>query len=337
MQLLRPAEPRDFDDPVERQETLGPNFDRVLARLQLHGTEGRGADHRLVDGNQHIVDGLGQNDEIPRQLAHIQLNRFAWFVPDDETLRDIVVAGLPDLDRVIAPAQQHPLPERQAEPATFDRQAVGFLRAHFEVDRLGAEQQIRDDDEQSDDHAENRAERATPGVFPRSRSRVEGATKRGRCNGLIGRLRLGIGQFRRLGNVGAVLEPNVEGQLAAAGANGDATAVVLQLVAVNEPTACRERVAVKRQRLRATDRLHERRAVEQVDQCDGRTAGSRQANLAVAPGAYAQWQVGGAEATLTLDVPDNKLIETQIASSQRTMIGCMSISGATRNSSLTSR
>ena len=42
-------------------------------------------------------------------------------------------------------------------------------------------------------------------------------------------------------------------------------------------------------------------------------------------------------ATLTFDVTDIKMIETQIVSSQRTTTGCSSTSGATLNSSRTSR
>ncbi len=144
-------------------------------------------------------------------------------------------------------------------------------------------------------------------------------------------------EFRRLGHISAVLEPDLERQSIVAGRDADFTAEEPQHVAIAQARARRERFAVDLYRIGAPERLHEGRTVQQVQQQDGASARSRQAQLAIGAGPYTQRQVGRIYATFTFDVANIEILETQIASSQRTTTGCKSISGATRNSSRTSR
>ena len=146
-----------------------------------------------------------------------------------------------------------------------------------------------------------------------------------------------VGQLRGLGHISAVLEPNLEDQPILAGPNDDVAAVEQQLVLVLQAAAGGERLAIELHAGIATDGLHERHAVEEVEQHDRAAAGAGQAQRAIAAGPDAQRQLVGTDAPLSLDVPDKQMVETQIASSQRTTMGRMSISGPTWNSSRTSR
>ena len=207
---------------------------------------------------------------------------------------------------------------------------------HFKLDRLGTEQQVRrkqqDTEARADDGLERTAVRFDdPGV--RFRRTPEG---RGR-NCLVLTCRRCIRQFRRLGHVRAVLEFDLERQPAVDGLDDDSAAIELQFVIVVQPRARNQRLAVELHTRIPSERLHERCTVEQVQQHDGAATRAGQAQRAVAAGADAQRQLVRADTPFALDVPNGQMIETQIASSQRTTIGSMSISGATRNSRRTSR
>ena len=117
----------------------------------------------------------------------------------------------------------------------------------------------------------------------------------------------------------------------------DTAAEELKLIAWFKSPARDERLAVDRDPAVATDRLREGLSVQQVKQHDGTTAGSRQAQVAVGRRADAEWQPLLVEVPLAFDVTHDQVIEIQIGSSHCTTMGCISISGPTWNSSLTSR
>ena len=154
---------------------------------------------------------------------------------------------------------------------------------------------------------------------------------------LLGRDRVGIRLLGRLRDVGTVLELHSQFEALVGTQNADSAAVKLDLVAVGEAPACGQGIAVDRDRIVAAHGLHERLTVQQVEQDDGSTTGPGQADRAIAARADAQRQLPGIDSTFALYIPDKKMVETQIRSSQRTTTGCMSISGATRNSRRTSR
>ena len=161
--------------------------------------------------------------------------------------------------------------------------------------------------------------------------------ERRRHDRLFARRLFGVQKLWRTSDVRAVLEAYVQRQLAAGDRNLDATAEEGQRVAVVESAAGDERLAVERDAAVAADRLRERRAVEQIDQHYRAAARARQTDIAVAARPETQRQGARGDATLAFYVADNQMVKAQIGSSLRTTTGCMSSSGATRNSTRTSR
>ncbi len=129
------------------------------------------------------------------------------------------------------------------------------------------------------------------------------AERRGR-NGLFGRLLARISKLGRLRDVRAVFEPHLQNQARRVQVDDDARAEIAQLVPVLEPAARTERFAIDRHRLVAADGLHEGRVVEHVEHHHRRSAGTGQAQFAVAAGADANRQTLGVYLSFTFDIPD---------------------------------
>ncbi len=74
-------------------------------------------------------------------------------------------------------------------------------------------------------------------------------------------------------------------------ADDDPGAEELEFVAMRQLARGTEFVAIDLERSAAPDRLHERLAIQFVEDCDRAAAGSGQANLAIRAGTQAQRQV----------------------------------------------
>ena len=83
------------------------DFDEMLAGFQGDRAERGLADLCPVDRHDRLHGRLDVDDEAPRLAAHLEGEGLRRLVPDDETLLDVEVALLHDVDRVVALAQQH--------------------------------------------------------------------------------------------------------------------------------------------------------------------------------------------------------------------------------------
>ena len=139
----------------------------------------------------------------------------------------------------------------------------------------------------------------------RCRWRLCRTPERRRRNGLLDRLLAGIAEFGRLRDIGAVFEPDLQGQAVRIQVDDDAAAEITQLVPVLQSATRSQRLAVDRHRFVAADGLHERHVVEHVEHHDRRGARTRQAQFAVAAGADANRQASRVYASFAFDIPDD--------------------------------
>jgi hypothetical protein len=155
---------------------------------------------------------------------------------------------------------------------------------------------------------------------------------------LLTGLRAGIWQIRWLGYIGAVFKANLKSQAIIRIRNSDPAAEELNFIAIGQAPTGVQWLAVDLHRAIATNRLHERRAVEHIQQHVWSAARSGKPNSTITASTNPQWQTFCRYASFAVNISDNNIvISAQIASSQRTTTGPDSVSGATRNSSRTSR